>query len=186
MSVSSTSQLLRSASYFPVADLEQSAIHYERVLGFHRDYIGGTPPEFAILSRDGLAIMLRLVPAPQQIRPNEKQGGTWDVFFWVRDARALHAELLANGADIVYAPMVQEAYQMEDFAVRDREGLCVGVRAGAGTAESPRDLKTGSTSPSRARQSDTRLLLVPGSGTQAGPAFSRMKSPMMRASMPQP
>ena len=41
---------------------------------------GGTPPEFAILSRDGLAIMLRLVPAPERISPNEKQGGTWDAF----------------------------------------------------------------------------------------------------------
>src|SRR4026208_622263 len=104
MSSSTTNQLLRSAPYFPVADLEQSAAHYERVLGFHRDYVGGTPPEFAIMSRDGLPIMLRVVPGPERIRPNEKQGGTWDVFFWVRDARALHAGLVANGAHIVSGP----------------------------------------------------------------------------------
>ena len=119
-------QLLRSAPYFPVADLGQSADHYERVLGFRRDYVGGTPPVFAILSRDGLSIMLRLVAAPEQIRPNEKQGGTWDVFFWVRDADALHAELKANGADVAYGPMVQEAYRMKEFAVRDREGYVLG------------------------------------------------------------
>ena len=107
-------------------DLEQSASHYERVLGFHREYIGGTPPQFAILSRDGLAIMLRLVPTPEQISPNEKQGGTWDAFFWVRDAQGLHAELRANGADIVYGPIVQEAYHMREFAVRDREGYVLG------------------------------------------------------------
>ena len=47
-------QLLRSAPYFPVGDLEHAAEHYERVLGFHRDYVGGSPPHFAILSRDGL------------------------------------------------------------------------------------------------------------------------------------
>ncbi len=64
------------APYFPVADLEKSVDHYERVLGFHRDYVGGKPPRFAILSRDGLPIMLRR----------------------------------------------QEEYQMEEFAVRDREG----------------------------------------------------------------
>ena len=58
--------------------------------------------------------------------PNEKQGGTWDVLFWVRDARTLHAELMANGADIVYGPIVQEEYQMEEFAVRDREGYVLG------------------------------------------------------------
>ena len=50
-------QLLRSAPYFPVGDLEHAAEHYERVLGFHRDYVGGSPPHFAILSRDGLPIM---------------------------------------------------------------------------------------------------------------------------------
>ena len=121
-----TRQLLRSAPYFPVADVEQSTVHYERVLGFHREYVGGTPPQFVILSRDGLAIMLRLVPLPERIRPNEKQGGTWDVFFWVRDARALHEELRANGADIVYGPIVQEEYQMEEFAVRDSEGYVLG------------------------------------------------------------
>ena len=120
------SQLLRSAPYFPVADLEQSVVHYERVLGFRREYVGGAPPEFAILSRDGLPIMLRLVPAPARITPNEKQGGTWDAFFWVRDARALHAEMRASGADIAYGPVVQEAYGMEEFAVRDREGYVLG------------------------------------------------------------
>ena len=36
-------------------------VHYERVLGFSREYIAGTPPQFAILNRDGLSIMLRLV-----------------------------------------------------------------------------------------------------------------------------
>jgi catechol 2,3-dioxygenase-like lactoylglutathione lyase family enzyme len=126
MSVHETRQLLRSAPYFPVADVERTALHYERVLGFHREYVGGSPPLFAILSRDGPSIMLRLVAAPERISPNERQGGTWDVFFWVRDARALHAELQASGADIVYGPVVQEEYQMEEFAVRDREGYVLG------------------------------------------------------------
>jgi catechol 2,3-dioxygenase-like lactoylglutathione lyase family enzyme len=119
-------QLLKSAPYFPVADVERSAVHYERVFGFRREYTGGTPPQFAIVSRDGLSIMLRLVQSPERIRPNEKQGGTWDAFFWVRNARALHAELEANGAEIVYGPIVQEAYQMEEFAVRDSEGYVLG------------------------------------------------------------
>jgi catechol 2,3-dioxygenase-like lactoylglutathione lyase family enzyme len=121
-----STSLLRSAPYFPVANLEESAAHYEQVLGFRREYVGGSPPEFAIVSRDGLPIMLRLVPTPAKIVPNERQGGTWDAFFWVRDAQALHAELRASGADIVYGPIVQEEYQMEEFAVRDREGYVLG------------------------------------------------------------
>jgi catechol 2,3-dioxygenase-like lactoylglutathione lyase family enzyme len=119
-------QLLRSAPYFPVADLEASAAYYERVLGFRPEYLGGTPPRFAIMSRDGLCVMLRMVATPERISPNEQQGGTWDAFFWVSDARALHAELRRNGADIVYGPVVQSEYDMEEFAVRDREGYVLG------------------------------------------------------------
>jgi len=121
-----TAQLLRSAPYFPVADVVPSAAHYESALGFRLEYTAGSPPEFAILSRDGLSIMLRRVPEPARIVPNERQGGTWDVFFWVDDADALHAELLANGADIVYGPIIQEHYRMKEFAVRDREGYVLG------------------------------------------------------------
>ncbi|HEY8149497.1 MAG TPA: VOC family protein [Vicinamibacteria bacterium] len=132
------SQLLRSAPYFPVADVERSAMHYERVLGFRREYTAGTPPQFAILSRDALPIMLRLVARPEDIRPNEKQGGTWDAFFWVRDVRALHAELRASGADIVYGPIVHEAYQMEEFAVRDLDGHVLGFGEPRGGPD-PRD-----------------------------------------------
>jgi hypothetical protein len=119
-------QLLRAAPYFLVIDLERSATHYERVFGFQRDYIGGTPPEFTILSRDGLPIMLKVVPRSTRLSPNEQQGGTWDVFFWVRDVRALHAELAAKGADVVYGPLVQKAYNMEEFAVRDSDGYVLG------------------------------------------------------------
>jgi catechol 2,3-dioxygenase-like lactoylglutathione lyase family enzyme len=119
-------QLLRSAPYFPVADVDRSVAHYEQVLGFAREYVAGTPAQFAIMSRDGLPIMLRLVPAADLIRPSQAQGGTWDAFFWVRDVRALHDELASRGADVVYGPLVQAAYGMEEFAVRDDDGHVLG------------------------------------------------------------
>ena len=123
---SDSRQILRAAAYFPVPDLIASADHYEQVLGFSREYVGGTPPEFAILSRDGFPIMLKLVPRTTRLSPNEQQGGTWDAFFWVRDVRALHEELAGRGAEIVYGPIVQQAYNMEEFAVRDRDGYVLG------------------------------------------------------------
>jgi len=126
MTSEKASQFLRSAPYFPVTDVESSAVHYESVLGFAREYVAGNPPEFAILSRDGLPIMLKLVSSSEQITPNERQGGTWDVFFWVRDAKSLHAELQAKGAEIVYGPIIQESYEMLEFAVRDRDGYVLG------------------------------------------------------------
>jgi catechol 2,3-dioxygenase-like lactoylglutathione lyase family enzyme len=126
MSSNQTGKLLRSSPYFPVAEVEQSVAFYEQTLGFRCEYSAGSPIQFAICSRDGLAIMLRRVSAPELIVPIEKQGGTWEAFFWVSDAEALHAEFSAKGAEIVYGPMIQEAYQMKEFAVRDCDGHVLG------------------------------------------------------------
>jgi catechol 2,3-dioxygenase-like lactoylglutathione lyase family enzyme len=117
-------QLLHSAPYFPVADVAASARHYETVLGFRAEYGAGS--EFAIVSRDGLAIMLRHVRDASKIVPNEAQGGTWDAFFWVADAQSLHDDLKTHGATIVYGPIVQAAYEMKEFAVRDQDGYVLG------------------------------------------------------------
>jgi uncharacterized glyoxalase superfamily protein PhnB len=119
-------QLIRSAPYFPVPDVTASATHYESVLGFTKEYSADDPPEFAIVSRDGLSIMLRRVADSSKIVPNERQGGTWDVFFWVNDAQSLYEELHANGADVVYGPIVQTLYNMKEFAVRDHDGYILG------------------------------------------------------------
>lgn len=126
MATNTHPRLLRSAPYFPVADVAKTATYYERILAFKIEYSAGSPAQFAICSRDGHAIMLRLVSAPDRIVPNEKQGGTWDAFFWVDDAKALHAQLAANGADVVYGPMIQESYHMLEFAVRDPDGHVLG------------------------------------------------------------
>ena len=92
----------------------------------------------AICSRDGLAIMLRKVLESDLIVPNEKQGGTWDAFFWVSDVQALHAELHAKAADIVYGPLIQEAYQMKEFAVRDCDGHVLGFGQALHSGTKPR------------------------------------------------
>jgi catechol 2,3-dioxygenase-like lactoylglutathione lyase family enzyme len=126
MSSNQGGKLLRSAPYFPVSNVERSVEFYEQVLGFSCEYSAGAPLEFAICSRDGLGVMLRRVSAPELIVPTEKQGGTWDAFFWVSDAQALHGELNAKGAEIVYGPLIQEAYNMKEFAVRDGDGHVLG------------------------------------------------------------
>lgn len=126
MSSNQTAKLLRHAPYFPVANVEQSMAFYDQKLGFRVEYAGGSPPQFAICSRDGFAIMLRQVSQPELIVPSEKQGGTWDAFFWVSDAQALHAELNSRGVDIVYGPLIQETYHMKEFAIRDSDGHVLG------------------------------------------------------------
>mgnify|MGYP003575854328 CR=1 FL=1 len=118
-------QLLRAAPYFLSVDLSNAATHYEQVLGFTREYTGGDPPEFVIVSRDGLPLMLKRMEVGARLVPNEAQGGTWDVFFWVRNLRALHDELRSRGARVVYGPVVQP-YGVEEFAVRDLDGYVLG------------------------------------------------------------
>lgn len=117
---------LRSAPYFPVADVARSVVYYATTFGFDSQYVAGSPPEFAICARDGLAVMLRRVARPELVRPVEAQGGTWDAFFWVSDVRVLHAELVARGAQIVYGPVQQQAYDMLEFAARDCDGHVLG------------------------------------------------------------
>lgn len=124
MSGSSIGRLLRSAPYFPVPDVARSTAYYLDVLGFQAEYAGGS--EFAIVVRNGLPIMLRRVPSADLIVPSEKQGGTWDAFFWVSHVKELHAELVSRGAVIVYGPLVQAQYQMLEFAVRDCDGHVLG------------------------------------------------------------
>ncbi len=126
MSSNQAVKLLRSAPYFPVSDVERSMTFYEQMLGFRCEYRGGSPVQFVICSRDGFAIMLRKVSKPELIVPNEKQGGTWDAFFWVSDAQALHSELKSNGVNIVYGPLIQEAYHIKEFAIRDDDGHVLG------------------------------------------------------------
>jgi catechol 2,3-dioxygenase-like lactoylglutathione lyase family enzyme len=128
----SEARLIRSASYFPVANVERSIDYYKNTLGFNCDYRGGDPPRFAICSRDGHAIMFREVPNMDLIVPVEKQGGTWDAFFWVQELESLNEELVSNGADIVYGPLFQDEYQMNEFAVRDSDGHVLGFGESAG------------------------------------------------------
>jgi uncharacterized glyoxalase superfamily protein PhnB len=117
--------LLRAAPYFPVPDVIAAGEYYRTVLGFEREYVGGDPPIFAIYARNGWPIMFRRVDRPELICPNERQGGAWDVYFWVNDLMQLHAELMRAGATEVYGPTVQP-YGFTEFAVRDLNGYILG------------------------------------------------------------
>jgi uncharacterized glyoxalase superfamily protein PhnB len=125
MTVAARAELLRGAPYFPVADVAAAGEYYRAVLGFECEYAAGDPPIFAVYSRSGAPIMFRQVDQPGLICPNERQGGTWDVFCWVSDVMQLHAELAGAGATVVYPPVLQP-YGMKEFAVRDPNGYVLG------------------------------------------------------------
>jgi catechol 2,3-dioxygenase-like lactoylglutathione lyase family enzyme len=117
--------ILRAAPYFPVPDVSAIGAYYRTVFGFECEYSFGSPAEFAVYSRSGSPIMFRRVQNPGLIAPNESQGGTWDVFFWVSDVEALHREFVAKAAVLVYGPTIQD-YGMKEFAVRDPNGYVLG------------------------------------------------------------
>ena len=125
MPTATPSQIVRGAPYFLVPDVAAAGDYYRDVLGFRREYAAGSPPEFAIYSRNGSPIMLRRAPDPALICPNEKQGGTWDVFYWVEALDRLFEELTRLGAAVVYPPVVQP-YGIREFAVRDPNGYVLG------------------------------------------------------------
>ena len=125
MSPPRATRLVRAAPYLLVPDVAATAAHYQDILGFELEYLAGDPPEFAIYARDGLPIMFRRAPDRDRITPVERQGGTWDVFYWVEGLDALRADLVKRGAKLAYDLTLQQ-YGMRELAVRDLDGHVLG------------------------------------------------------------
>jgi uncharacterized glyoxalase superfamily protein PhnB len=56
------------------------------------------------------------------IQPRGAREGSFDAYFWVRDANALFPEFKSKGADIAFEPIDRKLYGMREFAVRDLDG----------------------------------------------------------------
>lgn len=119
-------RLVRCATYFLTPDVGRAVDYYATVLGFTAEYVAGDPPAFAIVSRDGLPVMLRLCDEPGAIRPAADQGGAWDTYFWVDDVDGLAAELERAGAIFAYPPRNVTEHGTREFAVRDPDGRVLG------------------------------------------------------------
>ena len=115
-------KLTGTAPVLLVRNVVAAANHYRDVLGFSYDQFFGDPPSFVILTRDQQHLMLRQAVHPQHVVPHwTVSPKTSDVYFWVSDADALHAEFLAKGARIDYGPCDQP-YGCREFGVQDPDG----------------------------------------------------------------
>ena len=103
-----------------VRDIHVSLHYYVNVLGFKQDFLEGTGDgAFAGLSRDGHALYIT--------QADQGQWGTW-VWMGVTDARAFHAEYVANGAKI-RRELVNYPWALE-MLVEDPDGNVLRIGSG--------------------------------------------------------
>ena len=115
-------KLLAIAPVFFVADIHRAASYYRDMLGLAFDRLWGEPPNFCMVRRQGLTIMLKAIPDKSRIRPNGAANDIWDAYLWIEDADALYAEFASRGAKIHYPPEDRLYYGNREFAVSDPDG----------------------------------------------------------------
>lgn len=124
--MSATPRLTASAAVLLVRDVVAAANHYRDALGFAYERFWGEPPSFVILHRDGLHVMLKQAGDAKHVVPHwTVSHGLWNVYFWVSEVDALHAELVRRGAKIDYGPCDQP-HGCREFGVQDLDGYDIG------------------------------------------------------------
>jgi uncharacterized glyoxalase superfamily protein PhnB len=126
---STEQKLYNIAPYLIVDDIFESAAFYRDKLGFDFNRIWGEPPQFVIVHRDGVEIMLKSIGSTGHVRPNHRvyEDAPWDAYIWIKDADALYEELRSRGVKIT-REIENAPYGCRDFDVEDNSGyiLCFG------------------------------------------------------------
>jgi uncharacterized glyoxalase superfamily protein PhnB len=122
-------QLYSIAPYFIVDDIHASAEFYRDKLGFEFNQIWGEPPQFVIVRRDSVSIMLKYIESTGHSRPNNtvNPNACWDAYIKVKDADATYEELRSR--DVKITREIEDTYyNCRDFDVEDNSGyiICFG------------------------------------------------------------
>jgi len=81
--------------------------------------------------------MLKQANDPSQVVPHwTVSDKLWNIYFWVSDVEALHAELAARGAIIDYG-LCDQPYGCREFGIRDLDGHDIGFGQFMGKNEMP-------------------------------------------------
>jgi uncharacterized glyoxalase superfamily protein PhnB len=119
-------RLTSSAPVLLVREVVAAANYYRDALGFAYERFWGEPPDFVILKRDGLHVMLNQAPEGHAIVPNWRvDPNIWNVYFWVDDVDTLFAEYQQSGARIDYQ-LCDKPYDVREFGVQDLDGYDIG------------------------------------------------------------
>ena len=113
------------APHLMVSDVIASAEFYRDYLGFDFNRYWGEPPNFVILHRGSVQLMLS---QDQENGPQPLKNGRFDVYIWLNQGiDKLYAEYLAKNVEIV-EPLETTFFQMRQFLIQDNNGyvLCFG------------------------------------------------------------
>lgn len=100
-----------------VRDLERSADYYRSVLGFEIREIGD--PGWRFFVKDRCVIMAG--ECPDAMAAHELGDHSYFAYLEVEDIDAWHAQVTANGADII-KPLRDEPWGMREFGLRTIDG----------------------------------------------------------------
>jgi catechol 2,3-dioxygenase-like lactoylglutathione lyase family enzyme len=109
---------------FIVRDVMPSIAFYRERLNFSLSYIGPDgDPFFAMVSRDGVQIMLKAITPEVLPIPNHTrhQWAHWDAFIYTADPDVLAAEFTARGVTL-RAPLGNTEDNLRGFALQDADG----------------------------------------------------------------
>lgn len=107
-----------------VRDVTVAAAFYEGRLGFHIDFLHGSPPFYGAVSRDGACLHLRFVHQPNFAELAEREGSLILATIQVANVKALFQEYEARGVELAQR-LVRQAWGGLDFHVRDPDGNVV-------------------------------------------------------------
>jgi catechol 2,3-dioxygenase-like lactoylglutathione lyase family enzyme len=108
--------------FFIVRSMDAALATYRDRLGFTVAFLD--PPEhpfFAIVQRDGAALMLKHVGVAPEPNPQRHPDARWDAYFDVTDPDALAEELRGRGVEFS-VPLGDTHEGLRGFEVRDADG----------------------------------------------------------------
>jgi catechol 2,3-dioxygenase-like lactoylglutathione lyase family enzyme len=122
-----SSELSSIAPVFLVEDVRRAAEHYRDKLGFELTSYFGEPPEFTIVTRDGIKIALSRLENGRGGSNRKWKEEAIDAYIWVGDVEGLHRQFERSGANLL-GPPVTRIYGLKEIEVRDLDGyiICFG------------------------------------------------------------
>jgi catechol 2,3-dioxygenase-like lactoylglutathione lyase family enzyme len=121
---------------FVVSDLQQAMAFYRERLGFEVTHQSPVPdPFFAIVARDGVQLMLKVVANDVGALPNRSRHpyARWDAYVHVPDPDALAAEFRDRGVTFS-APLADTDDGLRGFELADHDGYLLFFGRPAGDA----------------------------------------------------